>query len=294
MSGTGSGERTGGAGRPGGPNRTGVAGEPLLRAESLVKEYAAGRSGPGFRRGAAVRAVDGIDLEVRPRETVALVGESGSGKSTTARLLLGLEEPTAGRVLWRGRDIATLDRAGRREFRRCVQVVFQDPFGALNPRLTVGAMLREVLAVHGLARGREAGRRVEELLGLVGLDPAVAARWPHEFSGGQRQRIGIARALSVEPELVVCDEPISALDVSVQAQVLNLLAGLQQRLGLALLFISHDLGVVRHVAARTAVMRHGRIVERGPTADVFARPQHSYTRELLAARIPLTPAERAE
>jgi len=258
--------------------------ETILRGEGLEKRYASGRAGPSTgRRGAEVHAVRGVDLEVRESETLALVGESGSGKSTTGRLLLGLEPPSAGRVLWRGRDLATLDRRERAAFRGRAQIVFQDPFGSLNPRMTVGGMLREALAVHGLARGREATRRIEELLEMVGLDASAAARYPHEFSGGQRQRIGIARALSVEPELVVCDEPVSALDVSVQAQVLNLLSDLQERLGLAYLFIAHDLAVVRHVADRTAVMHLGRIVEEGPTAELFAQPREPYTRELLAA-----------
>jgi ABC-type oligopeptide transport system ATPase subunit len=258
--------------------------ETILQGEGLEKRYAAGRAGPASgRRGADVLAVRGVDLVVREAETLALVGESGSGKSTTGRLLLGLEPPSAGRVLWRGRDLATLDRTERAAFRGRAQIVFQDPFGSLNPRMTVGGMLREALAVHGLARGREATRRVEELLEMVGLDASAAARYPHEFSGGQRQRVGIARALSVEPELVVCDEPVSALDVSVQAQVLNLLSDLQERLGLAYLFIAHDLAVVRHMADRTAVMHLGRIVEEGPTADLFANPREPYTRELLAA-----------
>ena len=262
---------------------------PILRGEGLEKRYVAGRAGPSAgRRGKEVHAVRGVDLEVREGETLALVGESGSGKSTTGRLLLGLEPPSAGRVLWRERDIASLDRAERAAFRRRAQIVFQDPFGSLNPRLTVGGMLREALSVHGLARGREATRRIGELLEMVGLDSSASARYPHEFSGGQRQRVGIARALSVEPELVVCDEPVSALDVSVQAQVLNLLADLQGRLGLAYLFIAHDLAVVRHVADRTAVMHLGRIVEEGPTAELFTRPRESYTRELLAA-IPRLP-----
>ncbi|MFO7586991.1 MAG: ATP-binding cassette domain-containing protein [Gemmatimonadota bacterium] len=261
----------------------------ILRGEGLEKRYASGRAGPAVgRRAAEVHAVRGVDLEVREGETLALVGESGSGKSTTGRLLLGLEPPSAGRVLYRGRDLAELDRPERAAFRRRAQIVFQDPFGSLNPRLTVGGMLREALAVHGLARGREAARRVDELLDMVGLDPSAAARYPHEFSGGQRQRIGIARALSVEPELIVCDEPVSALDVSVQAQVLNLLADLQERLRLAYLFIAHDLGVVRHVADRTAVMYLGRVVEEGPTADLFERPLHPYARDLLRS-IPRLP-----
>jgi len=264
--------------------------EPILRAEGLEKRYSTGRSGPaGLRRPVQVEAVRGIDLEIRAGETLALVGESGSGKSTTGRLLLGLEPPTAGRVLYRGRDLANFDRATWSIFRRRTQIVFQDPYGSLNPRLTVGGMLREALTFHGLAPDYGTSERVTELLTLVGLDPSAAARYPHEFSGGQRQRIGIARALSVEPELIIADEPVSALDVSVQAQVLNLLGDLQAELGLTYLFIAYDLAVVRHVADRTAVMFEGRIVEEGPTENVFADPQHPYTRELLSS-IPRPPA----
>ena len=256
--------------------------EPILRAEGLEKRYSTGRSGPaGLRRPVQVEAVRGIDLEIHAGETLALVGESGSGKSTTGRLLLGLEPPSAGRVLYRGRDLADFDRATSSMFRRRTQVVFQDPYGSLNPRHTVGGMLAEALTFHGLAFENDTSERVAELLALVGLDESASARYPHEFSGGQRQRIGIARALSVEPELIVADEPVSALDVSVQAQVLNLLADLQVELGLTYLFISHDLAVVRHVADRTAVMFEGKIVEEGSTERVFADPQHPYTRELL-------------
>ncbi len=258
--------------------------EPILRAEGLEKRYSSGRSGPvGLRRSVQVDAVRGIDIELRAGETLALVGESGSGKSTTGRLLLGLESPSAGRVLYRGRDLAGFDRTAWSTFRRRTQIVFQDPYGSLNPRLTVGGMLLEALKFHGLAREQGTSERITELLTLVGLDPSAAARYPHEFSGGQRQRIGIARALSVEPELIVADEPVSALDVSVQAQVLNLLADLQVKLGLTYLFIAHDLAVVRHVADRTAVMFEGTIVEQGPTGRVFADPRHPYTRALLSS-----------
>jgi ABC-type microcin C transport system duplicated ATPase subunit YejF len=261
----------------------------------LVKRYGSGRGSAGqvpagrvSARAHQVVAVDGVDLDIPAGVTTALVGESGCGKSTLGRLLLALEPPTAGRVEYRGCDLALLDAAALRTFRRSAQVVFQDPFGSLNPRLTVGSMLREALAVHGIARGAEALRRVEGLLGRVGLSPDAAARYPHEFSGGQRQRIGIARALSVEPEFVVLDEPVSALDVSVQAQILNLLRELQREFGLTYLFVSHDLGVVRNLADRIVVMHEGRIVEQGDADRVLSAPEAAYTRRLLAAvpRIP--------
>lgn len=239
-------------------------------------------SGRG-RRGHEVTALDGVDLDIPPGLTTALVGESGCGKSTLGRLLLRLETPSAGRVEYEGRDLADYRANELRAFRRDAQIVFQDPFGSLNPRLTVGSMLREALSVHDIARGSEAKERVAALLDRVGLDPASASRYPHEFSGGQRQRVGIARALSVEPRFVVLDEPVSALDVSVQAQILNLLRDLQADLELTYLFISHDLAVVRNLADRIAVMHAGRIVERGETDRVLTDPGHEYTRALLAA-----------
>lgn len=253
--------------------------EPLLSVRGLVTHFPA----PG-RRGGVVHAVNGIDLEVRRGETLALVGESGSGKSTTGRSILRLVEPVAGEIHFGGDDVRAMDTAGLRAFRRRAQFVFQDPFSALNPRLTVRSMIDEVLQVHGLA-GDAAGRRrrVDELLDRVGLNPTVADRYPHEFSGGQRQRLGIARALAVEPELLVLDEPVSALDVSIQAQIVNLLAELQREEGLAYLFIAHDLALVEHLSDRVAVMYLGRVVESGPTEGIFRAPMHPYTRALLAA-----------
>jgi oligopeptide/dipeptide ABC transporter ATP-binding protein len=269
---------------PGGltPDDTGPPPDALLDVRRL-KKYFSMRGGFLGRERAAVRAVDGITFWLRRGETLGLVGESGSGKTTAGRTLLRLVEPTEGQALFEGRDIFAMDRQELRRMRRRAQIVFQDPFASLNPRMTVGDMIREVLKVHRLARGRAAELRVRELLDLVGLSPGHADRYPHEFSGGQRQRIGIARALSVEPDFIVCDEPVSALDVSVQAQVLNLLESLQEKLGLAYLFIAHDLSVVEHVSDRIAVMYLGRIVEMGTARDVIDDPRHPYTRALLSA-----------
>jgi oligopeptide/dipeptide ABC transporter ATP-binding protein len=252
----------------------------LLEVRDLVKHYAAGGL---FGGGRPVRAVEGVSFDVGRSETVALVGESGCGKSSVGRTILRLQEPTSGRAMFDGTDVFALDRAALRRLRRRMQVIFQDPYGSLNPRMTVGAAVAEGIEIHGLARGAEIGRRVAGLLEEVGLDPGYARRYPHEFSGGQRQRIGIARALAVEPTFIVCDEPVSALDVSVQAQVLNLLADLQRERGLSYLFIAHDLAVVRQIARRVEVMYLGRIVESGPTEALLASPRHPYTVALLSA-----------
>jgi oligopeptide/dipeptide ABC transporter ATP-binding protein len=232
-----------------------------------------------------VRAVDGVDLAISPGETLALVGESGSGKSTLGRVLLYLEKPTVGDVVFEGTTLRHLNARALRRQRRRMQMVFQDPYGSLNPQFSVGDTLAEPLALHGLHAGDRVAR-VAQLLELVGLSPALARRHPHEFSGGQRQRIAIARALAVEPRLIVCDEPVSALDVSIQAQVLNLLEDLQERFAMAYLFIAHDLAVVKHIADRVAVMYLGRIVEEAPTDMLFSAPRHPYTQALLAS-IPL-------
>ncbi len=256
--------------------------EPLVSVQELTRHFPI-KKGLLRRTVGYIRAVDGITFDVRRGETLALVGESGCGKTTVARTLLRLLEPTSGRIVFGGENVAQMDRQQLRAFRRRAQIIFQDPFGSLNPRMTVGSMLEEVIRVHGLAENGGLQRRVTELLGAVGLDPADARRYPHQFSGGQRQRIVIARALAVEPEFIVADEPVSALDVSVQAQVLNLLADLQERFHLTYLFVSHDLSVVRHIADRVAVMYLGKIVEIGDSETLFENPQHPYTEALLSA-----------
>ena len=263
---------------------------PLLQIDGLTMHFAARRSVFG-RPTATVKAVDGIALTVEAGSTLALVGESGCGKSTVGRLILRLIEPTAGRVRFDGRDIFALDEKELRAFRREAQIVFQDPYASLNPRMTVEQILSEPLALHDIVPAGQRRERVAELLGLVGLNPRVSRRYPHEFSGGQRQRIAIARALAVEPKLIVCDEPVSALDVSIRSQILNLLSDLQRRLSLTYIFISHDLSVVKHIASQVAVMYLGRIVELASADELFAHPRHPYTRALLSA-IPL-PSPRA-
>ncbi|HLK10744.1 MAG TPA: oligopeptide/dipeptide ABC transporter ATP-binding protein [Candidatus Binatia bacterium] len=255
---------------------------PLVEACDLQKHFPLG--GGWLRRAsAAVRAVDGVSFAIAPGETLGLVGESGCGKSTLGRLVLRLLEPTAGDVRFDGRSLLALDAGALRAVRREMQIVFQDPYGSLDPRMCVGSIVGEGLAIHRLGTRAARRRRVEELLALVGLPADVASRRPHEFSGGQRQRIGIARALAVEPRFVVADEAVSALDVSIQAQIINLLQDLKRRLGLTMLFISHDLRVVEHVSDRVAIMYLGRLVEVAPRERIYAHPRHPYTRALLSA-----------
>ncbi len=256
---------------------------PLLQVEGLAKHYPVRKGLIRAKRVGTVRAVDGVNFSLRRGETLALVGESGCGKSTTARLVMRLIQPSAGRVMFDGVDVTQVAGGALRTLRRRMQLVFQDPYASLNPRLTVGEAIAEPMIVHGMGDAAARRQRVLELLDLVGLRPFHADRYPHEFSGGQRQRIGISRALSVRPDLLVCDEPVSALDVSVQAQVVNLLKDLQGRFGLSYLFIAHDLAVVKHVADRVAVMYLGRIVEIADKRTLFASPRHPYTQALLAA-----------
>ncbi len=272
-----------------------TAAPTLLEVENLSKVYAGRGSLLRWLNvgGGELKAVDSVSFAIRPREIVSLVGESGSGKTTLGRAILRLVEPSGGSVRFRGEDVLRLSQPKMRRMRRQMQMIFQDPYSSLNPRMSVRAILEEALRVHRMRPEAEIGRRVHELLDLVGLNPSHADRLPRDFSGGQRQRIGIARALSLEPAFIVADEPVSAVDVSVQAQIMNLLLELRDRLDLTMLFIAHDLGVVRYVSTRVLVMYLGRIVESAPRRDLFATPRHPYTQGLLRAAPRADPARRS-
>ena len=257
---------------------------PLIEAQNLKLHF-------HLQGGATLKAVDGVSFAIPVGKTLGLVGESGCGKTTTGRALVGLYRPSGGKVFFRGHDTRTLDRRGQSEFTRHAQMIFQDPYSSLNPRMTVGDIVGEGIDIHNLFAGKQRMERIWELLNLVGLDKEHANRFPHEFSGGQRQRIGIARSLAVEPDFIVCDEPISALDVSIQSQIVNLLMGLQKRLGLTYLFISHDLSMVKYICERVAVMYLGVIVETAPSDELYEGPLHPYTKALLSA-IPIADPEK--
>jgi peptide/nickel transport system ATP-binding protein/oligopeptide transport system ATP-binding protein len=269
--------------------------EPLVQVRNLVKHFPITRGILLQRKIGAVQAVDGVSFDVKRGETLGLVGETGCGKSTTARLLMRLMEPSSGEIRFDGQDITQLKGSRLKAIRRDVQMIFQDPYSSLNPRKTVGATIGQPFAIHGIAEGKgERRRAVQELMETVGLNPEHYNRYPHEFSGGQRQRIGVARALALKPKLLIADEPVSALDVSIQAQVLNLLREMQRELGLTLIFIAHDLSVVRHMSDRVAVMYLGRIVEIGPGDALYASPRHPYTGALLSAVPVPDPSSREE
>ena len=257
----------------------------LLKVDGLVKHFPITR-GIFRRQVGTVKAVDGVSFDIKERETLGLVGESGCGKSTTGRLILQLLKATSGKVFFKGNELTSISRTDLRKQRPQMQMIFQDPQDSLNPRMTVGSIISEPMLEHQRIKGKQRRERVEDLLNSVGLDPNVTNRYPHEFSGGQRQRIGIARALALSPDFIICDEPIAALDVSIQAQVINLLEDLQEEFGLTYLFISHDLSMIRHIADRVAVMYLGRIVELASSQELYSRPVHPYTKALLSA-VPL-------